>query len=115
MPTFTAQVWMMAALVLLADSEAGPLKHKLLLLLHSTELLLKKNARVAEVIEADGGAAGATVQMKCCCRNCLHRVSLDQLQPKLPPSSPKSSLLCCRRSRRGRAHVSQHDRVAVCR
>jgi hypothetical protein len=114
MPTFTARVWMMAALVLLADSEAGPLKHTLLLLLHSAELLLK-SARVAEVIEADGGAAGATVQMKCCCRNCLHRVSLDQLQPKLPPSSPKSSLLCCRRSRRGRAHVSQHDRVAVCR
>ena len=73
-----------------ADADAGPLKHKLLLLLHSADLLLK-STRAAEcaaeehVAEADGGAAGATAQIKCCCRSCLRRVSLDQLQPKLPP------------------------------
>ena len=42
----------------------------------------------------------AAPKMKCCYRSCLRRVSLNQLQTKLPPSSLKSKLLCRRRSRR---------------
>ena len=34
----------------------------------------------------------AAPKMKCCYRSCLRRVSLNQLQPKLPPSSLKSRL-----------------------
>jgi hypothetical protein len=52
MPPFTARVWMMVALVLLADAEAGPLKHTLLLLMRSRRRKSRCRCRVAKVVSS---------------------------------------------------------------